>query len=43
MKLLDCYVKGLAQMNSLLERLCPQPPDPNTVGKLKILAFFMCY
>jgi hypothetical protein len=43
MKLLDCYVKGLARMNSYLGRLCPRPPDPNTIGKLKISASFMCY
>ena len=42
-KLLDCYVKGCAQMHFYYGRLCPRPPDPNIVGKLKVSAFSMCY
>jgi hypothetical protein len=42
-KLLDCYVKGCTRMYFYYKRLCPQPPDPIIVGKLKISAFFMCY
>jgi hypothetical protein len=35
-KLLDGYVKGCAWMHFYCGRLCPQPPDPNIAGKLKI-------
>ena len=42
-KLLDGYVKGCARMHFYYGRLCPRPPDPMTVGKLKISAFSMCY
>jgi len=41
-QLLDCYVKGCARMHFCYGRLCPQPPDPTTVGKLKISAFSIC-
>ena len=42
-KLLDCTVKGCAQMHFYYGRLCPRPPDPITVGKLRLSAFSMCY
>ena len=32
-----------APLNISLRRLCPRPPNPNTLGKLKLSAFFMCY
>ncbi len=32
-----------APTHTLLRRLCPQPPDPSTVGKLRVSAFCMCY
>ena len=31
-----------ARMNILLWWLCPRPPDPNTLGKLRLSAFCMC-
>ena len=37
-KLLDCHVKGCAQMHFYYGRLCPRPPDPIIAGKLKISA-----
>jgi hypothetical protein len=42
-QLLDCYVKGCARMHFCYGRLCPRPPEPMTVGKLKISAFSMSY
>jgi hypothetical protein len=35
-KLLDGYVKGCAGMHFYNGRLCPRPPNPNIVGKLKV-------
>ncbi len=32
-----------APMHTLIRRLCPQPPDPYIVGKLRLSAFSMCY
>ncbi len=32
-----------APTHTSLRRLCPGPPDPNTVGKLRLSAFCMCY
>ncbi len=33
----------LAPTHTSLRRLCPQPPDPNTIQKLRLSAFCMCY
>jgi hypothetical protein len=32
-----------APTHTSLRRLCPRPPDPNTVGKLRLSAFCMSY
>ena len=32
-----------ARMHFYYGRLCPRPPDPYTVGKLRLSAFSMCY
>ncbi len=42
-KQLDCYVKDCAWMHFYYGRLCPRPPDPNIIEKLKISASSMCY
>ena len=36
-------LNDFAPTNISLIRLCPRPPDPITVGKLRVSAFSMCY
>jgi hypothetical protein len=36
-------LNDFAPMNISLWWLCPRPPNPNTLGKLRLSAFYMCY
>ena len=36
-------LNAFACMDILITRLCPQPSNPNTVWKLRLSAFCMCY